>query len=147
MNPQAERLIRESWTSLVPIRAQAATLFYGRLFDIDPSARELFAGRPMHVQHEKFLSTIDTLVQMLDYPPQIIEDLQALARRHVGYGVLLAHYEPVGASLLWALEQGLGDRWTPDVARAWSELYMFIAGVMKRAAVSTNGAESQNTTG
>jgi hemoglobin-like flavoprotein len=147
MNPQAERLIRESWTSLVPIRAQAATLFYGRLFDIDPSARELFAGRPMHVQHEKFLSTIDTLVQMLDYPPQIIEDLQALAKRHVGYGVLLDHYEPVGASLLWALEHGLGDRWTPDVARAWTELYTFIAGVMKRAAAPTHSEAPHTQTG
>ena len=122
MNPQAERLIRESWTQLVPIRAQAAQLFYDRLFAIDPSSKLLFDGKPMHVQHEKFLQTVDTLVQMLDYPPQIIEDLQALSKRHVGYGVVLDHYEPVGQSLLWALEQGLGDHWTPDVQRAWTEL-------------------------
>lgn len=134
MNPNAERLIRESWMQLVPIRAQAAELFYGRLFEIDSSAEALFDGKPMHVQHEKFLQTIDTLVQMLDYPPQIIEELQALSQRHVGYGVIIAHYETVGAALLWALEQGLGDRWNADVKRAWTELYSFIAGVMIREA-------------
>jgi hemoglobin-like flavoprotein len=134
MNPQAERIIRESWATLVPIRAQAAELFYGRLFEIDPSAKSLFDGKPMYVQHEKFLQTIDTLVQMLDYPSQIIEDLQALSKRHVGYGVLIPHYEPVGAALLWALEQGLGDQWNAEVQRAWTELYLFIAGVMTRAA-------------
>ena len=135
MNPQAERLIRESWTELVPLRAQAAQLFYDRLFAIDASSRALFDGKPMHVQHEKFLKTVDTLVQMLDYPPQIIEELQALSKRHVGYGVLLEHYEPVGEALLWALGQALGERWTPEVERAWSLLYLFISGVMKRAAI------------
>jgi hemoglobin-like flavoprotein len=134
MNSHAERLIRESWTTLVPSRTKAAERFYTRLFEIDPSARELFAGRAMHVQQEKFLHTIDMLVQMLDYPPQIIEELQVLALRHVGYGVLLEHYEPVGQALLWALEQELGDEWSPEFQRAWTELYLFIAGVMKRAA-------------
>jgi hemoglobin-like flavoprotein len=134
MNPQAERLIRESWAQLVPIRAQAAQLFYDRLFAIDSSSKALFDGKAMHQQHEKFLQTIDTLVQMLDYPPQIIEELQALSRRHVGYGVLLEHYETVGQALLWALAHGLGEQWTPEVQRAWTELYLFIAGVMKRAA-------------
>ena len=134
MTPEAERLIRETWTHLVPIRLTAAELFYGRLFEIDPSTIALFDGKPMYAQHEKFLQTVDTLVQMLDYPSQIIEDLQALARRHITYGVVLPQYETVGAALLWALEQGLGDRWTPEVKRAWVELYDFIAGVMRRAA-------------
>jgi hemoglobin-like flavoprotein len=147
MNPQAERRIRESWAALVPMRTRAAERFYTRLFEIDPTARELFAGRPMHVQQEKFLHTVDTLVQMLDYPPHIIEEFQALAKRHVGYGVLLEHYEPVGQALRWAMAQELGEQWTSDVERAWSELYLFIAGVMKRAAAPTNNEEPQTQTG
>lgn len=147
MNLQAERLIRESWAALVPIRTKAAEQFYIRLFEIDPTARELFAGRPMHVQQEKFLHTVDMLVQMLDYPPQIIEEFQALAKRHVGYGVLVEHYEPVGNALLWAMAHELGERWTPDVERAWTELYTFIAGIMKRAAAPGNSGTQQNKTG
>ncbi|GAB1343618.1 globin family protein [Gemmatimonas sp.] len=147
MNLQAERLIRESWGALVPMRTRAAERFYTKLFEIDPTARELFAGRPMHVQQEKFLHTVDMLVQMLDYPPQIIEEFQALAKRHVGYGVLLEHYEPVGNALLWAMAQELGERWTPDVERAWTELYVFIAGIMKRAAAPGNSGTQQNKTG
>jgi hemoglobin-like flavoprotein len=34
----------------------------------------------------------------------------ALAKRHVDYGVKAADYTPVGAALLWTLEQGLGLR-------------------------------------
>ncbi|WP_310569119.1 globin family protein [Gemmatimonas sp.] len=132
MNRDAERLIRDSWLRVVPIRLTAAQLFYDRLFEIDPSAKALFDGKPMHVQYEKFAQTINTLVQMLDFPANIIDDLQALARRHVGYGVNLEQYASVGAALLWALERGLGSEWTPEVKRAWGELYLFIEGVMKR---------------
>lgn len=140
MHPQAERHIRDSWAALLPVRTKAAERFYTRLFELDPTARELFAGRPMHVQQEKFLNTVDMLVQMLDYPPQIIEEFQALAKRHVGYGVLLDHYEPVGQALLWAMAKELGDQWTPEVDRAWTELYSFIAGIMKRAAAPERSA-------
>ncbi len=136
MNKDAERLIRESWMQLQPIRLTAAELFYRRLFDIDESAKALFADRPMHGQYEKFLQTVDLLVSTLDTPANIIADLQALSRRHTGYGVVLPQYESVGVALLWALEQGLGDRWTPDVKRAWAELYLFIAGIMTRDAAT-----------
>ena len=36
----------------------------------------------------------------------------------------------VGAALLWTLEQGLGDAWTPDVAEAWTAAYATLSGFM-----------------
>jgi hemoglobin-like flavoprotein len=132
MQRDTERVIRESWMQLVPLRRTAAQLFYERLFEIDPSARPLFDGKSMDVQQEKFLQTLDLLVQMLDYPANIIHELQALARRHGLYGVSTEQYASVGAALLWALENALGSEWTPETQRAWSELYLFISGVMIR---------------
>jgi hemoglobin-like flavoprotein len=137
MNQDTERLIRESWLQLFPRRLPTAQRFYERLFEIDPTAKALFDGKPMHVQHEKFVHTIDTLVQMLDFPADIIGELQALAHRHVDYGVTLEQYATVGTALLWALERGMGNGWTPDVQRAWLELYLLIEGVMKRAVSGT----------
>lgn len=137
MNKETERLIRDSWLHLTPIRLTAAELFYRRLFEIDASSKALFVGRPMHEQYEKFLQTIDLLVATIDYPNNIIGDLQALARRHAGYGVSLPQYESVGVALLWALEQGLGERWTPDTKRAWAELYLFVSDVMTRDVSAT----------
>jgi nitric oxide dioxygenase len=40
----------------------------------------------------------------------------------------------VGAALLWTLQQGLGDDYTPQVAAAWAALYDALASVMLRAA-------------
>jgi nitric oxide dioxygenase len=40
----------------------------------------------------------------------------------------------VGGALLWALEQGLGADFTPQVKQAWAETYGLLAGVMQEAA-------------
>lgn len=42
--------------------------------------------------------------------------LEALGGRHAGYGVIPAHFDIVGQALLWTLEQGLGELWTPEVS-------------------------------
>jgi hemoglobin-like flavoprotein len=50
------------------------------------------------------------------------------------------HYETVGAALLWTLEKGLGDAFTPDVRAAWTAVYGVLASTMKRAAASQAAA-------
>jgi hemoglobin-like flavoprotein len=53
-----------------------------------------------------------------------------LGKRHPGYGVTDAHYDSVGAALLWRLEQGLGE--------AWTAAYALLAGVMREVANAAN---------
>jgi len=48
-------------------------------------------------------------------------------------GSVFEHYDTVGAALLWTLENGLGQAWTPEVAAAWTELYELLSGIMRRA--------------
>jgi hemoglobin-like flavoprotein len=45
-----------------------------------------------------------------------------------------AHYDTVGAALIWTLEQGLGDDFTPEVQAAWLDVYTVLADTMKQAA-------------
>jgi hemoglobin-like flavoprotein len=71
--------------------------------------------------------------------------IQDLGRRHVGYGVTAEHYELVGEALLWTLEQGLGDDFTPSVKAAWQEAYVTLSGAMKSAAVVGEPARSPAT--
>ena len=116
-----------------PIRDQAAALFYGRLFELDPSLRPLFKG-DMAEQGRKLMNMLATAAMGLDRLDGIVGEVQALGRRHVAYGVQDAHYDTVGAALLWTLEQGLGDAFTPQVKAAWAEAYTLLAGTMKQAA-------------
>lgn len=133
MTPSQIDLIQDSFRKVVPIADAAAALFYGRLFEIAPEVKPLFKG-DMSVQGAKLMATLGVVVAGLRDLPSIVPAAEALARKHVGYGVTQAHYAPVGAALLWTLEQGLGEAFTPEVKAAWAEAYALLSSVMIRAA-------------
>ena len=139
MTPEQKQLVQDSFAKVAPIAPQAAELFYGRLFELDPALKPLFKG-DMSEQGKKLMSTLGVAVGSLDNLDALIPVLQSLGRGHVAYGVQDAHYDTVGTALLWTLEQGLGDGFTPDVKAAWSEVYTIVATVMKEAAADVKAA-------
>jgi len=134
MSPEQKTLVQETWRQVVPIADVSASLFYGRLFVIDPSTRELFAGADLESQKKKLLRALAMVVGSLDRVEELVPTIADLGRRHVGYGVRDAHYDSVATALLWTLEQGLADAWTAEVQEAWTEAYGLLAGVMRNAA-------------
>ncbi|MFP5407921.1 MAG: globin family protein [Gammaproteobacteria bacterium] len=133
MTPQQISLIQASWAAVVPIQDTAAGLFYQRLFALDPAVRPMFKG-DMQEQGRKLMKMLGTVVNSLTRLDELVPVAQDMAKRHVGYGVQPAHYDTVGAALLWTLEQGLGSAFTDDTRDAWATAYGTLAGVMKEAA-------------
>lgn len=133
MNDLQIHYVQNSFEQVKPIADTAATLFYGRLFELDPSLRPYFKG-DLSEQKQKLMTALAFVVAGLDRPHTIVPAVQALGKRHVGYGVQPGHYETVGAALLWTLAQGLGEQFTTDVADAWAAAYGLLAGVMQEAA-------------
>jgi hemoglobin-like flavoprotein len=133
MTPSQVTAIQESFGKVVPISEQAAALFYGRLFETAPETRTLFTG-DMTVQGQKLMAAIGAVVNGLGEIETVIPVAQELAQRHVAYGVKPEHYNVVGAALLWTLEQGLADAFTPELRAAWSEAYGTLSGLMIAAA-------------
>jgi len=134
MNDQQITLVQESFAKVVPIKETAAEIFYGDLFKTAPEVKSLFSDADMKEQGQKLMGTLAVVVNGLRDLDKIVPVAQELARRHTGYGVLAEHYEKVGASLLRALSEGLGDDFTPEVEEAWTTAYVTLAGVMKDAA-------------
>jgi hemoglobin-like flavoprotein len=133
MEQQTIDTVQSTWAKVTPIADQAASLFYNKLFEMDPSVKPLFKGN-MTIQGRKLMNMITTAVNGLDDINTLIPAVQDLGVRHIRYGVVDAHYDTVGGALLWTLEQGLGDGWTPEVQSAWTDVYGTLASVMKDAA-------------
>jgi len=133
MTPQQIQLVRDSFTQVAPIAAEAATMFYNNLFAADPSLRALFRG-DMAAQGERLMGMIGSAVGLLERPHALLPVLRNLGARHAGYGVQAAHYDTVGAALLQTLEQGLGAAFTPAVREAWATMYGLVARTMIEAA-------------
>ena len=108
MTPTEIGLIRSSWAAVEPIADTAASLFYARLFELDPAIERLFRRTDMAAQRKILMQTLTVVVKSLDKLDQIVPAVQALGRRHAGYGVRESHYATVGEALLWTLQQGLG---------------------------------------
>ncbi len=109
-----KRLVQTTFAKVEPIAEAAAELFYDKLFELDPGLKALFKG--------------------LDDLEKLVPVVQDLGRRHAGYGVQGAHYGTVAEALLWALEQGLKDDFTPEVKEAWTAVYALLAETMVEAA-------------
>lgn len=142
MSPEQKNLVKTTWAMVVPIADTAAGLFYDRLFAIDASTRPMFTNTNMAEQRKKLMQALAFVINGLDRTEQLVPTIQSLGRNHVRYGVTDTHYDSVGSALLWTLELGLKDGWTPKVRAAWVAAYTLVAGVMKDAAKSADAKVS-----
>jgi nitric oxide dioxygenase len=122
MTPDQVKLVQQSFSKVVPIADQAAIIFYDRLFEVAPGVKALFPA-DMTEQRKKLIAMLAAVVNGLSNIESILPAASALATRHVTYGAKAGHYPVVGGALLWTLEKGLGEAWTPDVAAAWTAAY------------------------
>ena len=129
MTPAQVALVQDSFAKVAPISDQAAIIFYDRLFEVAPQVRALFPD-DLTEQRKKLMATLAVVVNGLTNLPSILPAASALATRHVGYGAKAEHYPVVGGALLWTLEKGLGDAWTPEVAEAWTAAYGTLSSYM-----------------
>jgi nitric oxide dioxygenase len=129
MTPEQVTLVQQSFAKVAPISEQAAELFYGRLFEVAPGVRAIFPD-DMTEQRKKLMATLAVVVGGLTNLEAVLPAASALAKRHVNYGAKPGHYPVVGGALLWTLEKGLGDAWTPETAAAWTAAYGTLSNYM-----------------
>jgi len=129
MTPDQVKLVQQSFGKVAPISEQAAVIFYDRLFEVAPSVKAMFPTE-MKEQRKKLMATLAVVVDGLGNLEAVLPAASALAKRHVSYGAKAEHYPVVGGALLWTLEKGLGEAWTPEVADAWAAAYGTVSGYM-----------------
>ncbi|MBP6624518.1 MAG: hypothetical protein KA198_05060 [Chitinophagaceae bacterium] len=129
-------LVKKSWRAFKGINPEVVSdLFYTKLFTDNPGLRKMFP-KNMQVQYQKLFDMLQALVMNLDKLDTMLEDLKAMAKRHVGYGVKESHYKLVGDALLWTLAKGLSNDWTEELENAWVTCYTEITACMVEAAYS-----------
>jgi hemoglobin-like flavoprotein len=128
-------LVQTSFRQVLPLAETAARVFYKRLFELDESLQALFP-KDMSTQGNKLMQFLGLAVVSLNKPDQLRPALRTLGARHVTYGVLDEHYDTVGSALLWTLERTLDDAFTPELEKAWIEVYAMISAEMKAGAAT-----------
>ena len=122
-------LVQHSFIRIEPLSMVVGRTFYERLFETNPEIKPLFKG-DLESQGEQLMDMIGTAVAGLDDLEKLIPILQELGARHRKYGVEVSHYGAVAEALIWTLEQGLADAFTPDIRAAWVNVYGVLAETM-----------------
>ena len=134
MTPTQRRLVRQTVGSLRDQAGPVSLLFYGRLFELDPSARRLFHN-DLELQGRKVIETLDWMAESLDRFDSMTARLAELGRQHAGYGVRPDQYESVTAALLWAIAQALGPDFDAATRDSWKLALSAVSEAMKGGAI------------
>ena len=122
-------LVRQTYRAIAGTGDSLAEHFYDKLFELDPSLRELFPA-DMAAQREKLMLALEHTVGYLDSVDSWVDQVRELGRRHRVYGARELDYATVGDALLMTLERALGSHWTADVERAWEKTFTLLSQVM-----------------
>jgi hemoglobin-like flavoprotein len=137
MTPKQVELVQGSWKKVTPISDTAAAIFYTKLFELDPALKPLFKG-DIKEQGGKLMAMISVAVGGLTRLESIVPAVQDLGRRHGKYGVKDKDYDTVATALVFTLEKGLADAFTPEVKEAWVTTYGILSKTMKDAAATAH---------
>ncbi|MFK7765524.1 MAG: globin domain-containing protein [Roseobacter sp.] len=118
--------LRQSALIMRESKEASAATFYAKLFDRAPELREMFPDQ-MVDQERKFAAALVVVVSSIVNLGTLRPVVEALARRHVSYGVTVDHFQTVEAALLATLEeQGA----TKEELALWRKIYRFLADHM-----------------
>lgn len=136
MTPREKQLVRDSLPSIRDVAGPVSKLFYGRLFELEPSLRGLFhedIGR----QGLKLVDMLSAVVDNLDRIEALNPVLQSMGKRHVEYGVTTRHYELLEQAMLWSLGIALEREFDPETREAWRKVFDAVSLAMQQGATSS----------
>jgi hemoglobin-like flavoprotein len=130
LTPEQIELIRTTWATILPIREDAAVLFYEKLFELNPALRILFPD-DLTSQRTKFMTMLDTVVRSVERIDALVPAMEQLGQRHARYGAQPDDYDTIKSALLWTLEQGLQGSFNIEVRHAWATMFDLLATTMQ----------------
>ncbi|MFI5490717.1 globin domain-containing protein [Micromonospora echinaurantiaca] len=125
--------LKESWSLVAAHGEQVPLYFYSTLFLAYPETRQMFPTN-MAGQRDRLVTALGHIVSHVDQVDRLVEFLRQLGADHRKFAVRAEHYPAVGEALLVTLRHFLGEAWTDELAKDWSDAYGLIAQVMIEAA-------------
>ncbi|MFF8597247.1 globin domain-containing protein [Streptomyces sp. NPDC015220] len=131
--------LRDSFALVGKSGDEVPRYFYSYLFLIAPEVRPMFPVS-MGAQRDRLVAALGRIVADADDPDRLIPYLRQLGRDHRRFQVVAQHYEAVGQALLATLAYFLGEAWTPELQRGWTDAYTLVARTMIEAAEADGAA-------
>lgn len=132
MTAEQSAIIKQSSPKVLARTLGNAQILYDKLFELAPETKELFKNTSMERQSQMLVAAIGKLVRSIDNWENVKPDLEALAKRHAGYGLKPEHFVFFGIAFLHMLKSMYENEWNSSLEDAWKAIYQDISEVMVR---------------
>jgi nitric oxide dioxygenase len=125
------------------------THFYQLMFREHPEVKAFFneAHQSSGTQARALAGAVLAYAAHIDRLDELAGALPRIIQKHAALGVLPEHYPIVGACLLRAIKEVLGDAATDDIIAAWGEAYGALADLLIAAEEQVYAANAARTGG
>lgn len=132
LSEQQTQLIKASIPALVEHGELLTRHFYQIMFRDYPQVRALFnqTHQSDGAQQRALAGAILAYARHIGQPEALAETVDLIVNKHVSLNILPEHYPIVGACLLQAMAEVLGDALTPELAASWEAAYWQLANLL-----------------
>lgn len=130
MTESQKNLVKQSFPKVLAGTITGASFLYEKLFELVPDSKKLFENTSWDRQNQMLISAIGKIVKSIDSWDTIKPDLEAIATRHINYGLSPEHFAYFGQALIHMLKNSLGDNWNTELEDAWKAVYQNVSEVM-----------------
>eukprot|EP00455_Lapot_gusevi_P044575 TRINITY_DN5587_c0_g1_i3.p1 TRINITY_DN5587_c0_g1~~TRINITY_DN5587_c0_g1_i3.p1 ORF type:complete len:410 (+),score=7.47 TRINITY_DN5587_c0_g1_i3:984-2213(+) len=120
------QIVKETWRAAQTKMDVMMDLFYNQLFVLEPSTRVLFHKSDFKIQKQLWWMMVNQCIILLGNEARFENVLGSLGKRHIAYGVKLHHFCAMHDAVLFAMEYGLPELFTPEFREAWSWVFYHV---------------------
>ncbi|ESO86864.1 hypothetical protein LOTGIDRAFT_73010, partial [Lottia gigantea] len=140
-------LVLESWNIVQQDISKVGVVMFMNLFETHPDVQDVFMpfkgkskedlkqSTQLRSHALRVMGTVEKCLARINEPQKMDEMLHQLGSRHVMYNAKVDYIDLIGPQFIWAIQPTLGDKWTPELEAAWSDLFKHVAYIIKRAMV------------
>ena len=130
MTEEQKNLVKQSFPKVLATTLSGSAALYEKLFELVPESKELFKNTSLDRQSQMLIAAIGKIVKSIDNWDMVKPDLEAIAARHINYGLSPEHFAFFGQALMHMLQTSLKESWTKDLENAWKAVYQNVSEVM-----------------
>lgn len=128
--------------NMLSSHSRGFSLDSGRAFELEPEIKAVFQLSDIDdvKAHPKFLSHARAMVDMTDCAVSFLgpdldplaEDLMDLGKRHASYGVQPDHLPVMEKSIMYAIEELVGNKVTREDRNSWQTVFHYLITHMRK---------------
>ncbi len=126
--------VRACWHKIKSARGEDFFIeqFYNTMFNHAPETRHLFP-QDMSAQHRSLLTTLDNVINGIDYIDQLESDLIKLGERHKQIGIRTDMFHTFNQVIVETANLAADHSLSPEEQTAWKQAFQQVSEIMLKA--------------